>query len=165
VRTDVDRLADALVASKDLTPADAITVLQRALMLVRGRPFEEANGYEWAFADLHVAHAERVVTDVAHRLVELVLEAGETSVALWATEHALRCCPASEPLALDRMRAFHAAGDLAGVETTMRDLLASLDADAPEDVLHADTIALYQALCPERGGTRDRMRPHTEPSS
>lgn len=165
VRTDVEELVDALAASAELAPADAISVLRDALTLVRGRPFEEANGYEWAFADMHVTHAECVVADVAHRLVELALDAGDPGLALWATDRALRCCPANEPLSLDRMRAFHAAGDLAGVETTMRDLLASLDADEPEGVLHDDTIAAYQALLPERSGPRDRRRPHADPTS
>ena len=136
--------------------------MRHALALVRGRPFEEAHGYEWAFADMHVTHAECVVADVAHRLVELALASDDAPLALWATDRALRCCPGSEPLALDRMRAFHAAGDPAGIETTMRDLLASLDADDPHGVLHDDTIAAYHALLPERSGPRDRMRPPTE---
>jgi hypothetical protein len=59
------------------------------------------------------------------------------------------------------MRAFYAAGDLAGVETTMRDLLASLDSDDPELVVHPDTLSLFEELTGERSGPRDRMRPRS----
>ncbi len=157
VGTDLDVVSAALGAD-----GEALLVLEGlrdALGRVRGRPFEEAAGYEWAFAELHVAHAERIVTDAALRAVDLALELGEPAVALWATEQGLRCCPASEPLTQARMRAFHVAGDLAGVEAAIRDLLASLESDDPEAVLHADTLALYEELVPARSGPRERSRP------
>jgi DNA-binding SARP family transcriptional activator len=159
VGTDVDVCVRAVEEADDADVPAALDRLRAALARVRGRPFEEASGYEWAFAELHVAHAERVVTDTAIRLVDLALDAGDVALAVWATEQGLRCCPASEPLTQARMRAFHAAGDLAGIEASMRDLLASLESDDPAAVLHADTLTLYESLLPARSGPRDRRRP------
>jgi hypothetical protein len=120
--------------------------LRDALSLVRGRPFEATSGYEWAYAELHVAHAERVIGDAAHRLADLALASGDWRDALWATEQALRVCSTSEVLYQDRMRASFAGGDLSGVDAAMRDLLAALGANGPEGVLHPDTVELYERL-------------------
>ena len=67
----------------------ALVGLREALELVRGRPFDVPAGYEWAYEELHVAHAERVVTEAAHRLATVALEAGEWQLALWATTRGL----------------------------------------------------------------------------
>ncbi len=67
----------------------ALVGLREALELVRGRPFDVPGGYEWAYEELHVAHAERVVTEAAHRLATVALEAGEWQLALWATTQGL----------------------------------------------------------------------------
>jgi hypothetical protein len=146
VRTDVDVVVGALDVRPDADATASVAALRAALARVRGRPFEEPGGYEWAFAELHVAHAERVVSDAARRLAELALERGDARLALWAAEQGLRCCPASELLTQMRMRAADAAGDVAGVEAAMRDLLASLDATDPADVVHADTLGVYESL-------------------
>jgi hypothetical protein len=145
VRTDVG-LIDAALGQSDADPASAMTVLREALALVRGRPFDAPSGYEWAYGELHVAHAERVVADAAHRLAALALGAGEWRVALWASEQALSVAPCDESLHQDRMRALHAGGDARTLDAAMRDLLAAVGADAPERVPHPDTVELYEQL-------------------
>ncbi|MEX0664716.1 MAG: bacterial transcriptional activator domain-containing protein [Acidimicrobiia bacterium] len=146
MRTDVDALQAASSEAHGLPATEAIEVLRAALARVRGRPFDERAGYEWAFAEFHVAQAERIVTEVAHRLAELALESGDPAMARWAAEQGMVVVPASEPLAQNRMRAFAASGDLRGVDRTVRDLLASLGAD---DVaaLQDDTRELHEQLC------------------
>ena len=147
VVTDIAELESALHATRDQTDRSAVETLHAALTRVRGRPFEERSGYEWAFAEFHVAHAERIVTEVAQRLAALALAAGDWETALWASERGLLAVPASELLAQDRMRAFAAGGDLRGVQAALRDLLASIESDDPVAALHPDTIELYERLC------------------
>jgi hypothetical protein len=130
--------------------------LREALGLVRGRPFEAPTGYEWAYQELHVAHAERVVEDAARLLAEWALEARDWELALWATEKGLLCASTSELLYQVRMRAYHAAGDAEGVERAMRELLAALEVDDPS-VLRSDTLSLFEQLrdgCPAKAESR-----------
>jgi hypothetical protein len=127
-------------------PGSAMAVLREALALGRGRPFDAPSGYEWAYGELHVAHAERVVVDAAHRLAALALGVGEWREALWASEQGLSVAPCDESLHQDRMRALHAGGDVRAVDAAMRDLLAAVGADSPEGVLHSDTVELYEQL-------------------
>jgi hypothetical protein len=145
VRNDVG-LIEAALGQSDADPASAMTALREALALVRGRPFDAPSGYEWAYSELHVAHAERVVVDAAHRLAALALGAGEWREALWASEQGLSVAAWDESLYQDRMRALHAGGDVRGVDAAMRDLLAAVGADTPEGVLHSDTVELYERL-------------------
>ncbi|MEX1171832.1 MAG: bacterial transcriptional activator domain-containing protein [Chloroflexota bacterium] len=146
VVVDVHQLSAALEQARREEPPMAVATLEAGLRLVRGRPFDESEGYEWAFADLHVAHAEQLVVDAAHTLAELALTASELSRARWAVEHGARACPSSEVLAQDRMRIAHAAGDLSGVDAVMRDLRAALDGEDPARALHPETFALYEHL-------------------
>ena len=126
--------------------AEAAATLAQALDVVRGRPFDMATGYEWAFTELHVAHAERVVVDVAHDLVALTLTLGDWRRALWATDVGLGACPASELLYQDRMQACAAAADRRGIESALRDLRRTLAAADSADVPSRDTVELYEQL-------------------
>jgi hypothetical protein len=145
VRTDVE-LIDAALERCGTDPGSARAVLHAALTLVRGRPFDAPNGYEWAYRELHVAHAERVIADAAHTLAARALEVGEWREALWASEQGLLVVPGDESLYQDRMRAFHVGGDTRGVDAAMRDLLAAVGGDEPAGALHPDTIELYEEL-------------------
>lgn len=146
VPTDVDSLAVARSEAKHQAPPAAAATLAQALELVRGRPFDMATGYEWAFTELHVAHAERVVVDVAHDLAGLALTLGDWRRTLWATDTGLLACPASEVLFQDRMRACAAGGDRHGIESSMRDLRRTLATADSSDVPSRDTVELYEHL-------------------
>jgi len=146
VRTDVDALVTARSRAEHQATTDAAATLAQALEVVRGRPFDMATGYEWAFTELHVAHAERVVLDVAHDLAGLTLTLGDWRRALWATDVGLRACPASELLYQDRMRACAVSGDRRGIESALRDLRRTLAATDSADVPSRDTVELYERL-------------------
>jgi hypothetical protein len=146
VQTDVDALVAARSQAEHQAPTDAAATLAEALELVRGRPFDTATGYEWAFTELHVAHAERVVVDVAHHLAALTLTLGDWRRALWATDIGLRACPASELLYQDRMRACAAGADRRGIESAMRDLRRTLATAHSSDVPSRDTVELSERL-------------------
>jgi transcriptional activator len=146
VQTDVDALVAARTRARFQEPPGGAAILTEALEVVRGRPFDMATGYEWAFTELHVAHAERVVVDVAHELAALTLALGDWRRALWATDVGLRACPASELLYQDRMRACAAAADRSGIESALRDLRRTLAAADSADVPSRDTVELYEEL-------------------
>jgi hypothetical protein len=146
VQTDVDTLVSARSRAEYQATTDAAATLADALELVRGRPFDVATGYEWAFTELHVAHAERVVVDVAHDLAGLALTLGDWRRTLWATDVGLRACPASELLYQDRMRACAVGSDRRGVESAMRDLRRTLATTDSSDVPSRDTFELYEHL-------------------
>jgi DNA-binding SARP family transcriptional activator len=146
VQTDVDALVAARSRAEHQATTEAAATLTQALEVVRGRPFDMATGYEWAFTELHVAHAERVVVDVAHDLAGLALTLGDWRRTLWATDVGLRACPASELLYQDRMRACAAAGDRRGIESALRDLRRTLAAADSADVPSRDTVELYEQL-------------------
>jgi len=75
--------------------------------------------------------------------------------ANWAARHGLAASPYDERLYRVLMRAAHAAGNPAGVETLWQELLAVLgtDLDLVDEDLHPDTVALYTSL---RGSRRPR---------
>src|SRR6185436_9464069 len=93
VSTDLDRLHSSVSAAAGLPAADAVAVLADALGAVSGRPFTAPRGYAWAHASGIVSHAEAVVVDAVHRLVLLLLDAGDTTAALAATNVGLRAAP------------------------------------------------------------------------
>jgi DNA-binding SARP family transcriptional activator len=146
VRTDVEALVAARAQAVHESPSDAVGMLAQALELVRGRPFDAPTGYEWAFTELHVAHAERVIVDVAHELATVALTVGDWRRALWATDIGLRACPGSEQLYQDRMRAAAAGGDRGGIESAMRDLRRTLATADSSDMPSRDTVELAEHL-------------------
>lgn len=146
VHTDVETLVAARAQAEHETTTAAATTLAQALELVRGRPFDVATGFAWAVAERHVAHAERVVEDVAHELATLTLKLGDWRRARWATDVGLRAYPTSELLYQDRMRASAAGGDLGGIEPAMRDLPRTLATTDSSDVPSRHTVELSQHL-------------------
>ena len=144
---------EGLVATDGLDQPAEMQRLADALGLVRGRPFGAESGFEWAFSQGLVAHAERRIAEAAHRLCQLALEAGDTATASWATAQGMLACPEDEVLARDAMAAAHAAGNPAGVEATLDRLAAQLEpGEDVFEVLHPDTIAEYRRLGHRRRG-------------
>lgn len=132
-------------------PSDAgLHELDAALSLVRGRPFDAAAGFEWAWREGFVALAERSVAAVAHRAAVAHLDNGDADAALAAVDAGVRAAPCDEQLYRDRMRAWDLAGNAAAVESAMAELRAQLDVDSV-DALHPETVAVYRRC---RGVTR-----------
>jgi hypothetical protein len=122
---------------------------------VRGTPFEDSRGYEWAFSESIVAAAEAAIADASHRLAELCLAAGAHASANWAANRGLKACPGDEALYRDRMRACHLGGNPRGVEAAFEELCEFVDTLEPYDALQPETLATYQEL---RLATRPQSR-------
>ncbi len=125
---------------------EAIADLRSALDLVRGQPFAEVHGFEWAWSEGFVASIETAVANAAHDLAQRYLELGDPDGAIWAAMRGLAAAPADEILYRDRMLACDLAGNPAGVETVMRELQHAVEAVEPWDGIHPETVALYRKL-------------------
>jgi DNA-binding SARP family transcriptional activator len=141
---------------------------QRALQLVRGRPFEGLERADWTILDGLVAEMEVGVVDVALRLAEHHLGSRATAAAARrlaarraaaAARAALRASPYDERLYRVLLRAADAEGHPAGVESVMGELGRRLGAGsgpaAPHrgrlvDLVHPETAALYRSLSRRR---------------
>jgi DNA-binding SARP family transcriptional activator len=150
----------ALAARGFAAGEDGAEDLRDALELVRGRPFEGARPrtYGWAELDEAPAMASTIV-DVADRLADLCLREGDHSGAAWAARRGLATAPYDERLYRRLMLAADQAGNPAGVEAVMDELLRRLDDDElePYDSLHTTTRELYERL--------RRQSPSQRPSS
>jgi DNA-binding SARP family transcriptional activator len=140
VRTDWDRLVEL---SRSTLPDD----WREALHLVRGRPFDGLRSPDWIVLEGILANIEAVVVDLACRYSEHCLEAQDASGAEWAARQALRVSAYDERLYRVLMRAADAAGNPAGVESVMSELVHLVAEDVePFDAVHPETLALYRKL-------------------
>lgn len=153
VANDLDQLSAALRRANDEPGEQSMEALAAALGLVRGLPFEGTKDcYEWAYAEGFAGRVSAVVADAAHLAAEWAIARGDTGQALWAAAQGLLASPGDEVLFRDRMRAYDAAGNPAGVESVMSELCRVVEALEPYDSLHPETKALYAEL--SRGRTR-----------
>lgn len=150
VGTDVEMLRTALDQAKANASEANREALAAALGLVTGPAFDHvSHGYEWAASEGLVRDVELVVTDAAHRLSALYLEAGECERAEWAANQGLVLARGHEQLFRDVMQARSAAGNYGGVDRAWEDLLGTLDGDDPS----APTVAVYRRAR-ERSGAK-----------
>jgi DNA-binding SARP family transcriptional activator len=151
----------ALVTRAESKGAGGSADLRLALELVRGRPFEgvRPRTYGWALLDL-AAVMEAAVVDAADRLAELRLDDGDAPGAQWAARRGLKISPYDERLYRRLMLAADLAGNPAGVEAVMEELLKRLDDDSfePWDAIHEETRTLYERLRGARQGTPPSAR-------
>jgi hypothetical protein len=125
VRTDWSLWRDLVGES----PATAGTrQLERALSLVRGRPFDGVHPHRYSWADTLRQDMTRQIVDAAHELARRGLLAGRWHAADAATAVGLMIEPAWEPLWRLRIMAAHEAGNLAAAEEAVARLLAVTDA-------------------------------------
>ena len=128
---------------------DGADDLRRALELVRGRPFEDVKPRSYGWAQLELAPViEAAVVDAADHLAGLLLRAGDHAGAQWAARRGIATAPYDERLYRRLMLTADAAGNPAGVEAVMDELLLRLDEEnlEPYDSLHDETRALYERL-------------------
>jgi DNA-binding SARP family transcriptional activator len=99
---------------------------------------------------------ESTIVDVADRLAGMLLDAADHAGARWAVRRGLLAAPYDERLYRWLMLAADAAGNLAGVESVMDELLLRLDEEGlePYDSLHEETRALYEQLIRHRPNHR-----------
>jgi len=133
--------------------ADGRELLHQALELLRGPPLNSIALRSYAWAVVHRTEIETAVAEAAQDLGELYLDAGDPTNATWAARQGLLASPYDERLYRVLMRAAHSAGNPAGVDTILRELLHVLgaeDEDDPVDELHPLTVELYRQLRPRR---------------
>ncbi len=141
VRTDWDSFVNL---SRSSLPED----WQEALSLIRGRPFEGLRSPDWVVLEGVLATIEAVVVDLACRFAVHCLEQRlDSRGADWAARQGLRVSPYDERLYRVLLRAADAAGNPAGVESIMTELIHLVADDVePYDAVHPETLALYRQL-------------------
>ena len=121
--------------------------LRRALELVRGRPFDGLRASDWPILEGIAPAMEAAIVDVAGRLAGLYLREGDAAGAEWAARRGLVVSPYDERLYRMLLRAADTAGNPAGVESVMSELLRLVADDVePFDSVHPSTMELYRSL-------------------
>ncbi len=147
VTTDLARFTSLVVRSRSAADhAEEVDLLDEAIDLLRGQPFEGVRGYEWAYTGGTIAELEATISDAAHRLAQLALEMGDHKRATWSALQGLKAVPGSEPLYRDRMEAAHLAGDPAAVDRIVEELCRYVETLDPLDDLHPETIELWRHI-------------------
>ena len=140
VQTDWDRFAS-------LAGSDDPTDWKGALALIRGRPFDGLRSPDWVILEGIAATIEAVVVDLACRYAQHCLEAHDAPGAEWASRQALRVSRYDERLYRALLMAADVAGNPAGVENVMAELVHLVaDEVEPFDAIHPETAALYRSL-------------------
>jgi hypothetical protein len=97
VVTDVDLLLDAIAATEDLAPRDAVRLICDRLANVRGMPFEGMDS-DWADTEGITSNIVMTVVAAASLAARLALSTGDDEAVLLATSHGLRMLPGHEEL-------------------------------------------------------------------
>ena len=127
---------------------------ERALRLVRGSPFEGLRAIDWTVLDGTIAGIEATVVDVACRIARRALENDDPALAEWSARQALLVARYDERLFRLLLLAADTAGNPAGVEKAMSELLKVVDDVEPYDAVHPETLELYKSL--SRRGSNGR---------
>lgn len=147
VTTDLARFTRLVARSSSATDqVEEADLLDEAIQLLRGQPFEGVRGYEWAYTGGTIAELEATISDAAHRLAQLALQIGDHKQATWSALQGLKAVPGSEPLYRDRMEAAHLAGDPAAVDRIVEELCRYVETLDPLDDLHPETIELWRRI-------------------
>lgn len=148
VRTDWARFKALLGEARFAAATEAAALLSEALSLVQGRPFTHvAKGtYTFAYSELLVSEIEVAVSDAAHRLASLALDAGDPVTAAEAASKGLMVVPTMERLYQDRMMAAAMSRDRDALHQVRRDAERSLSALGPDEELSEEMLALYHQL-------------------
>jgi len=125
--SDLTVLRTSYERAVESSSAEAIPVLQNALDLIEGPPFD-APGYDWAHhTHQYVAEASAMIEQAAALLAKLTQADGDTDLARHALVQGLRALPGNEVLYRQRMQLEHDAGNLAGVKAAYAELMALLE--------------------------------------
>ena len=146
VTTDLAQFEARAAYAKTVPPAIAKPILEEALGMVRGQPFDVSRGYEWAFAESFVTRAAIAIADAAQHLAEIALAEGDSTTAEWSASRGLLAAPGDEGLYRLRMRAAKVAGNTLAVRQIFNELCESVEANEPHDQLEPKTIELFETL-------------------
>jgi DNA-binding SARP family transcriptional activator len=144
VGTDWDRFV-RLSAGEDVVDWKA------ALELVRGRLFDGLRASDWPILEGIAPAIEATIVDHAGRLAGACLRHGDARGAEWAARKGLLVSPYDERLYRMLLRAADQAGNPAGVESVMSELIHLVaDEIEPFDSVHPSTMELYRSLTRRR---------------
>jgi len=130
-----------------LAESDVPDHWRSAIGLVRGRPFDGLRAVDWPVLEGISPAIESGVVDVALRLAEASLEAGDPAGATWAARRGLLASPYDERLYRVLLTAADRSGHPAGVEAVMEELVRLVaDGVDPFDAVHPETLDLYRSL-------------------
>jgi DNA-binding SARP family transcriptional activator len=125
-----------------------------AVELVRGRPFEGLRSSDWPVLEGIGPAIEAAVVDVSGRLAGAYLARGDARGAEWSARRGLLVSPYDERLYRMLMRSSDLAGNPAGVEAVMAELVKLVADDIePFDSVHPSTMDLYRSLTRRRTRT------------
>lgn len=118
-----------------------------ALELVRGRVLDGLRGTDWAVLDGTLPMIEAAIVETSGRLAGACFRKGDPAGMEWAARRGLVVSPYDERLYRMLMRASDLAGNPAGVEAVMAELLR-VTGDGANSVtsVHPSTLALYREL-------------------
>ncbi len=120
---------------------------QSALELVRGRPFEGLRSSDWPILEGIGPAIESSVVDLSGRLAGACLRAGDARGAEWSARRGLLVSPYDERLYRMLLRAADIAGNPAGVEAIMAELVRLVaEGVEPLESVHPSTLQLYRSL-------------------
>jgi hypothetical protein len=120
---------------------------REGLELIRGRPFEGLRAPDWVLLEGISANIEASVVDVAGRHAEYCLSVQDPAGAEWSARQGLVVSAYDERLYRILLRAADAAGNPAGVESVMAELVRLVADDIePYDAVHPETLDLYRKL-------------------
>ncbi len=128
ILTDGDLLQARLEASRGLSHAAAIHVLQPGLELITGLPFSSPC-FAWVDAQGQTSSLVLLATAAATELAGHHLALGDVDGVFWATGQGLKVLAGHEELIALRMRAHASRGDLAGVRLEWEQYERALAAD------------------------------------
>jgi DNA-binding SARP family transcriptional activator len=148
-----------------LAASDDPVLWSSALELVRGRPFEGLRNAEWTVLEGIVAEIEERVAELACRVADERLGAGQSRSAAIAARRGLLASPYDERLYRRLLVCADREGHPAGVERVMAELLSQVDGsasrrpDAAFDLaaVHPRTASLYETLSRRRRGETGAM--------
>ena len=129
-----------------------------ALELVRGRPFEGLRSSDWPILEGIGPAIESSVVDLSGRLAGSYLRVGDARGAEWSARKGLLVSPYDERLYRMLLRAADRAGNPAGVEAIMAELVRLVaEGVEPLESVHPSTLQLYRSL------TRKKVVPRPGP--
>ena len=130
-----------------LADAGTPAAWRQALELVRGRPFAGLRDPDWALLDGTAPMIESTVVEVSGRLAGACFREGDAAGVEWAARRGLLVSPYDERLYRMLLRAADLAGNPAGVEAVMAELVRVVADEAdPLASVHPSTLALYRSL-------------------
>ena len=130
-----------------LADANDLDRWRQALELVRGRPFDGLRASDWPILEGIAPAIEASVVDLSGRLAGALLRRGDAAGAERAARKGLLVSPYDERLYRMLLRAADLAGNPAGVESVMSELIRLVADDVePFDSVHPSTMELYRSL-------------------